>query len=141
MTGLSPAQTAPMQTNMPNLIGLSPAAFQKDPPVYPVQAGLPGASAAGAGTPGALTRDEAYAPSPFNIQGPPTVMSPGYTPAYLRSQIGKRVRAEFAIGSNLYTDRTGILREVGVSYFVLEDLVTRAMIMCDLYSLKFLTSL
>jgi hypothetical protein len=74
-------------------------------------------------------------------QGPPPVMSPGYIPGYLRSLIGKPVRAEFSIGSNLLTDRTGIVREVGVNYFVLEDIITRSRVMCDLYSVKFVTSL
>ena len=154
-TGVSPAQyqAMPNMSNMPNMSGVSPATYQKDPVVYPVQtgmpqpgSGMPGAGLAGAGllsaaTPDTLTRDESYAPSPFSVQGPPTVFSPGYTPAYLKSQIGKTVRAEFAIGGNLYTDRTGILRDVGVSYLVLEDLISRTMVMCDLYSLKFLTSL
>jgi len=79
-------------------------------------------------------------PTDFFEQGPP-VMGPGYIPGYLRSLIGQPVRAEFLIGSNLLTDRTGIVREVGVSYFVLEDLVTRSRVMCDLYSVKFVTSL
>ncbi|SHH84550.1 hypothetical protein SAMN02745823_01159 [Sporobacter termitidis DSM 10068] len=147
--GVSPAQyQAP--ANMLNQMGVSPAQYQADPPVvYPVQTGLPAAGTAaggvagastGMGMPSTLTRDVTYGPSP-TVEGPPTVMDTGYIPAYLKSQIGKRVRAEFSIGGNLYTDRTGILTEVGYSYFVLEDLITRATIMCDLYSLKFLTSL
>lgn len=94
----------------------------------------------GMGMPSTLTRDLSYAPSPISVQGPPTVLDPGYIPAYLRTQIGKRVRAEFNIGTNMYMDRTGILREVGISYFILEDTVTHVRVMCDLYSLKFLTT-
>ncbi|NMA25180.1 MAG: hypothetical protein GX936_05890 [Clostridiales bacterium] len=60
-------------------------------------------------------------------------------PAYLRSIIGRRIRAEF-IFQNMYLDKTGILREVGISYFVIEDMATHAMVMCDLYSVKFVTS-
>jgi hypothetical protein len=40
----------------------------------------------------------------------------------------------------MYLDKTGILREVGISYFVIEDMATHAMVMCDLYSVKFVTS-
>jgi hypothetical protein len=80
-------------------------------------------------------------PTDFIEQGPPPVTSPGYIPGYLKSLIGQPVRAEFSIGSNLLTDRTGIVREVGVNYFVLEDIVTRSRVMCDLYSVKFVTSL
>ena len=159
---MSPAQYMPMTGNAPNNMGnmpsgVSPATYAKDPVIYPVQTGLPApgtgmstpgmgmpggvaGAATGMGMPGTLTRDITYGPSPISIQGPPTVLDPGYIPAYLRTQIGKRVRAEFNIGTNLYIDRTGFLREVGISYFVLEDYVTRVRIMCDLYSLKFLTS-
>ena len=138
-SAVSPATYQNMPPNDPNHMGYSPATYQNETPIYPIQTGLPGFPV-GAGTPDALTRTESYAPSPFTVQGPPTVFSPGYTPAYLRSQIGKRVRAEFNIGTNFYMDRTGVLREVGVSYFVLEDNVTRVRVMCDLYSLKFLSS-
>jgi hypothetical protein len=167
---VSPATYQDMTANNANNMGVSPAQYQKDPVIYPVQTGMPsmggmtpmgapgggmpsaggmtpsgGAGVAGAATgmgmPGTQTSTAAYGPSPLTVQGPPTVLDPGYIPAYLRTQIGKRVRAEFNIGTNLYMDRTGILRDVGISYFVLEDNVTHAMVMCDLYSLKFLTSL
>lgn len=90
--------------------------------------------------PGTLTRDDAYAPNPYyNVPGPPSVMDPGYIPGYLRTQIGKKIRAEFVF-NNLYLDKTGIMRDVGYNYFVLEDNVTGGMVMCDLYSAKFVTS-
>jgi hypothetical protein len=74
-------------------------------------------------------------------QGPPPVADVGYVPYYLASNIGKNVRAEFAISGALYVDKTGKLIEVGVNYFVLEDINSRANIMCDLYSVKFVTIL
>ncbi len=93
-----------------------------------------------AGTEGTVTRNDAYAPNPvLNVPGPPSVMDPGYIPGYLRTQIGKKVRAEFVF-DNLFLDKTGILKEVGYNYFVLEDLGTKAMVMCDLYSARFVTS-
>jgi hypothetical protein len=89
-------------------------------------------------------RDEMTAPSDMGrlgtMEGPPPVFNPYYIPGYLMRNIGKRVRAEFTVGENLYIDKTGILREVGVNYFVLEDNVTHAMIMCDLYSVRFVTA-
>lgn len=118
--------------------GLSPAAYQDSDPMDPAPRGL-AAPLPGGGTQGTLTRTEAFDISPFNVEGPPTTMSPGYLPAYLKTLIGKRVRAEFVF-QNLYLDKTGILREVGVNYFVLEDTATGAMVMCDLYSVKFVTS-
>jgi len=73
--------------------------------------------------------------------GPPPSTEPGYIPYYLASNIGKNVRAEFIIGSNQYVDKTGVMAEVGINYFVLRDVNSRANIMCDLYSVKFVTFL
>lgn len=74
-------------------------------------------------------------------QGPPPATERGYIPYYLTSNIGKSVRAEFIIGTNQYVDKTGVLIEVGINYFVLEDVGSRTHIMCDLYSVKFVTVL
>ncbi|MPM21703.1 hypothetical protein SDC9_68148 [bioreactor metagenome] len=74
-------------------------------------------------------------------QGPPFSTDPGYIPYFLRSNIGKSVRAEFIVGSNQFVDKTGRLLEVGINYFVLEDFISRARVMCDLYSVRFVTIL
>lgn len=76
-----------------------------------------------------------YAPAPL------PVMDIAYIQGYLAQNIGKNVRAEFVLSGNLYMDKAGKLLEVGVNYFVLEDLVSRARIMCDMYSVKFVTTL
>ncbi len=112
--------------------GASPSTYQHSASM-PYQQEVPGME-------GTSTRNDAYAPNPvFNVPGPPSVMDPGYIPGYLRTQVGKRVRAEFVF-ENLYLDKTGILRDVGYNYFVLEDNATGAMVMCDLYSARFVTS-
>ncbi len=74
-------------------------------------------------------------------QGPPPVSDKNYIAGYLTRNIGKNVRAEFVVGTNQFVDKTGILREVGVNYFVLEDYISHARVMCDLYSVKFVTIL
>ena len=74
-------------------------------------------------------------------QGPPPAMDYGYIAGYLSRNIGKNVKAEFLLGSNQFVDKTGILREVGINYFVLEDYISHALIMCDLYSVRFVTIL
>ncbi len=74
-------------------------------------------------------------------QGPPPVSDRYYIPGYLKRQIGKNIKAEFLIGTAMFMDKTGILREVGVNYFVLEDYISHAMVMCDLYSVRFVTTL
>jgi hypothetical protein len=78
---------------------------------------------------------------PDFVQGPPPSAEVGYIPYFLTQNIGKSVRAEFIIGNNQYADKTGILLEVGINYFVLDDVGSRTHIMCDLYSVKFVTIL
>lgn len=74
-------------------------------------------------------------------QVPQTVESTYFIPGFLRTQIGRRVRVEFLIGTNGTTDRTGILIGVGASYILLRDPNEDNIIMADLYSIKFVTIL
>lgn len=77
--------------------------------------------------------------NPATSQTQPTTSDAGYIQAYLQRQIGKFVRIEFLIGTSITTDRAGILSQVGINYIVITD-PTGADIMCDLYSIKFVTS-
>lgn len=79
--------------------------------------------------------------APITQQGPPPSTERGYIPYFLASNIGKNVRAEFIIGTTQYADKTGMLTEVGINYFVLRDVNSRTDVMCDLYSVKFVTIL
>ncbi|MBC7765756.1 MAG: hypothetical protein H7Y41_04645 [Hyphomonadaceae bacterium] len=78
---------------------------------------------------------------PPTHQGPPPITDYSYIPGFLKSMIGKSVRCEFIIGTGTFTDRTGILIEVGVNYFVLRDVNSNTITMCDLYSVRFVTAL
>lgn len=69
---------------------------------------------------------------------PETLTNAAFLPAYLSSQIGKWMRVEFLIGNNL-TDRVGKLIEVGASYIVLQLLDPNSVLLCDLFSIKFVT--
>lgn len=74
--------------------------------------------------------------SPIGSQMQPTIQDIGFTQAFLRTVVGKRVRVEFLLGTSIMVDKSGILEEVGISYIVLaEESGTR--VMCDLYSIKF----
>lgn len=75
---------------------------------------------------------------PQMSQMEPSVFDPGFLQAYLRRNMGKRVRIEFLIGTNILTDRTGTIDEVGISYVVLRDPGGNKLV-CDLYSIKFIT--
>ncbi len=94
---------------------------------------------------GTTTQTRSVQPQPTadrgTLQGPPPSTEKGYIPNYLESNIGRNVRAEFIIGTSQYADKTGILKEVGINYFVLHDVNSRTDFMCDLYSVKFVTML
>ena len=62
-----------------------------------------------------------------------------YTPAFLRTQIGKLMRVEFLIGTNNLVDRIGILQDVGASYILLRSFENDSLVYCDIYSIKFIT--
>lgn len=61
----------------------------------------------------------------------------GYTQGWLRTQIGQRVKIEFLIGTNMLIDRDGTLLDVGISYVLLREAETDDLLMCDIYSIKF----
>lgn len=71
-------------------------------------------------------------------QIPDTLSLPFYTPGYLRQHIGDLMRVEFLIGSNT-TDRVGRLTQVGASFIVLSSLDGGSEIVCDIFSIKFVT--
>lgn len=69
---------------------------------------------------------------------PPTLTEAIYTPGYLRLHIGDLMRVEFLIGNNT-TDRVGRLKQVGASFIVLTALDGGSEIVCDIYSIRFVT--
>jgi hypothetical protein len=69
--------------------------------------------------------------------GAPVIQDINYTQGYLRTQIGKRVKIEFLIGTNMLVDRDGILLGVGISYVLLQEAETDDLLLCDIYSIKF----
>jgi hypothetical protein len=75
---------------------------------------------------------------PQMSQMEPSVFDPEFLQGYLKRNLRKRVRIEFLIGTNILTDRVGVLEEVGVSYVVLRDQAGSRTV-CDLYSIKFVT--
>ncbi len=69
-----------------------------------------------------------------------TKKSPSFSQEYLREHIGQPVRAEFLIGTDgALIDRTGILTEVGENFIVLKPFGSDDSLMCDLFSIKFVT--
>jgi len=76
----------------------------------------------------------------YVYQTPQTILSPYYTAGYLQNHIGKNMRVEFLIGTNgALVDRVGTLLEVGANYIILQPFQSEDTILCDLYSIKFVT--
>ena len=69
--------------------------------------------------------------------GSPTTLGIQYTQGYLKTQIGKRMRVTFLLGTNIIQDRVGVLEEVRISYITLREDETNNLVMCDIYSIKF----
>ena len=61
----------------------------------------------------------------------------GYIQGYLRTQIGRQVKIEFLIGSNMFVDREGYLVDVGIDYLIINEINTDDLLLCDMYSIKF----
>lgn len=76
-------------------------------------------------------------PSPTRM--PETVENPYYVSGFLKNYIGKNMRVQFLIGENTLMDRTGRLIDIGASFIVLQPVGSDDLLMCDLYSIKFVT--
>ncbi|AKN33603.1 hypothetical protein Ccar_23390 [Clostridium carboxidivorans P7] len=80
-----------------------------------------------------IMQDQGFEQAP----GSPIAQDIQYTQGYLRTQIGKRVRVFFLIGTNIVQDREGILEDVGISYIILKETGTNINVLCDIYAIKF----
>jgi len=67
----------------------------------------------------------------------PTSLDTQYIPGYLKTQIGKRMKVTFQLGTNLIQDLTGVLEKVGISYIILIEDETKSPVLCDIYSIEF----
>lgn len=132
--------------------GPSPGGPMQGPDMEGVEI-IPGGTSSGAPTPGAAPGPTptglppgptptglptGVAPSPFVMApGAPVTQDTQYTQGYLRTQIGKRVRITFLLGTNTLQDRVGILQDVGISYVIVREPDTGTDVLGDIYSIKF----
>ena len=70
-----------------------------------------------------------------------TLESTEYMNGYLRTHIGEMVRVEFLIGTGTLIDRTGTLLSVGANYLTIRQVQTDDIVVCDFYTIKFVTLL
>lgn len=69
---------------------------------------------------------------------PETMTNTDFLPAYLSQFIGRWVRCEFFIGDTV-EQRVGVLNDVGASYIIIDVIEPQTLVVCDIYSLKFVT--
>ena len=70
---------------------------------------------------------------------PMTAESTEFLNGFLRTQIGKRVRVDFLVGTNTFLDRSGLLLGVGANYILLREASTDDLLVCDFFNIKFVT--
>lgn len=73
---------------------------------------------------------------PYKPQ-PPVTKDPNYLQGYLNTLIGDYVRIEFILGTNMFIDKEGTIKDVGIDYVVLESPKTGDLTVADMYSIKF----
>jgi hypothetical protein len=124
-------QMQPYMQNMPQATDASPFMQQLYPtgiPTGPAYAPLPvPVSPASAAVPGI----------PASLVTISSTDNPLYTAGFLKTQIGQKVLLTFLIGSNSTVDRQGTLLGVGTSYIIIRESETDDLMLCDMYSIKF----
>ncbi|MCQ4795527.1 hypothetical protein [Anaerofustis stercorihominis] len=69
----------------------------------------------------------------------PPEFTAGTTPSILNTIKGEFCICEFLIGSDTLVSKQGIIYSVGLSYFTLYNVENNEYIICDIYSVKFIT--
>jgi hypothetical protein len=100
-------------------------------------AGIMGGMQVPGTTSGTMPTNIGTVPLGMDQQGETPIMDIEYTQGWLRTQIGKRVKIEFLIGTNMLIDREGTLTDVGISYVIINEVETDDLLLCDIYSIKF----
>jgi hypothetical protein len=101
--------------------------------------GMPSGFPTGGTTTPLLPTQSGLPAIPPSEQPPTTLQSTMFTPGFLRTQIGRKMRVEFLIGTGTLLDRTGTLVGVGASYILLKMVDSDDIMVCDIYSIKFVT--
>ena len=84
-----------------------------------------------------IPQNEINVPAAENFNDLPAFQ--GSIQQFLSENIGNFVVIEFLIGTQAMTSRQGILYSVGASYIILYEETSRTFVMCDIFSVKFVT--
>ncbi|MFA5523282.1 MAG: hypothetical protein WDA24_02890 [Tissierellales bacterium] len=115
-----------------NPIGVPPWATQPSMPPTGVPATQPPSMMPSPSRPPSVT-----IPQP----GPPVLTNDGYMQAHLKQYIGRPVKVQFILGTNMFVDREGTLIDVGIDHIVMRETRTDDLLFADFYSIKFVTIL
>lgn len=86
------------------------------------------------------TQNQLTAPiTDLTMPMPVTTESMQYMNGFLRTQIGKRVRVQFLIGTNSFLDKMGKLIGVGANYILLQEAMSDDILVCDFFTIKFVS--
>ena len=80
--------------------------------------------------------------NPGNVTNPPMDQLPGFVGSWqqaLKNNLGQYCIIEFLIGTTGLVQKEGVLFDVGMSFVTLFDPRTENYIVCDFYSIKFVT--
>ncbi|HEY8423087.1 MAG TPA: hypothetical protein VIL05_15305 [Thermoclostridium sp.] len=145
MPGGMYGQMQPMTMARPDLMAQMPTGIPQGPdfgwgmmtqqgmmPQQPTQPMVPQA-------PGTAMMSDSTPIVPWNQPMPVTTESLQYMNGFMRTQIGRRCTVEFLIGTNTLTDKTGTLLAVGANYILLNETESDDILLCDFYSIKFIT--
>ena len=81
-----------------------------------------------------LSQTQMISPDDTTVEG----ASLQYLNGFIRTQIGRKVRVDFLIGTNTLVDKAGILLGVGANYILLNETETDDLVACDFYNIKFI---
>lgn len=129
---------SPMMPGVPMTPGMPmmPTPMMPGTGMFPMP-GVPGTTAVPPGPMPAPGVDTTIPPDFEYEPGAPVEQDISYTQGYLRTQIGRYVKIEFLIGTNMLVDREGTLLDVGISYVIIREPETDDLLLCDIYSIKF----
>ena len=85
------------------------------------------------------TPEELMPIMPYNQPFPVTGESIEYLNGFLRTQLGRRVKLEFIVGTSNLESRDGILLAVGANFILINPENSNDLMTCDFYNLKFVT--
>lgn len=85
------------------------------------------------------TAEELEPIMPYNQPFPVTGESIEYLNGFIRTQLGRRVKLEFLVGTSNLETRDGILLAVGANFILINVENSNDLMACDFYNLKFIT--